>query len=172
MMMNLKTKMEPIDYKNTVSTTVCWRDAKEVVPGLEDEPIVCQTESGKIQTFKTRGTEEHWKWHVEKYHIRCWAYQLELSMDTPKEPYNIKLTGAIDDDIDKVYNAVGYTEALVDGLVKEEIAQNNENKKRIGLFIELMDLQTLMKQAVSKVQRIRNEEQRLMYGPLADRKDM
>ena len=111
---------------------------------------------------------------MEKYHIKYWAYQLELEMTggPDKELFHIKLAGDVHDDIDRVYNAVGYTEALVDGLMKEEIAQNNENRKRMGLFIELMDLQTLMKQAVSKVQRIRNEEQRLMYGPLAGRKDL
>ena len=82
-----------------------------------------------------------------------------------------KLTGDVHDDIDKVYDAVNYTESLVQGLMKEEIAQNNKNKKRTSLFIELMDLQTLMEQAVNKVSRIRKEEQKYMYGPLAGRKE-
>ena len=82
-----------------------------------------------------------------------------------------KLTGNIHEDIDKVYEAVNYTESLVQGLMKEETAQNNENRKRTGLFIELMDLQTLMEQAVNKVARIRKEEQKYMYGPLAGRKE-
>ena len=82
-----------------------------------------------------------------------------------------KLTGNIHSDIDKVYDSVFYTESLVQGLMKEEIAQNNKNQKRIGLFIELMDLQTLMEQAVNKVARIRWEEEKYMYGPLAGRKE-
>lgn len=82
-----------------------------------------------------------------------------------------KLTGNVHEDIDKVYDAVNYTESLVQGLMKEEIAQNNKNRKRTGLFIELMDLQTLMEQAVNKVARIRNEEQKYQYGPLAGRKE-
>lgn len=82
-----------------------------------------------------------------------------------------KLTGIVHDDIDKVYDAVNYTESLVQGLMREEMAQNNKDRKRTGLFIELMDLQTLMEQAVNKVARIRKEEQKCMYGPLAGRKE-
>ena len=82
-----------------------------------------------------------------------------------------KLTGNVHDDIDKVYDSVNYTESLVQGLMREEMAQNNNDRKRTGLFIELMDLQTLMEQAVNKVARIRKEEQKCMYGPLAGRKE-
>ena len=59
----------------------CWRDAKEITPGIEDEPIICQSENGKILTFKAAGPERQWKFHAEKYHIKYWAYQLELKAE-------------------------------------------------------------------------------------------
>lgn len=88
------------------------------------------------------------------------------------EIYKLKLTGNIHEDIDRVYDAVGYTEALVDGLVQEEMAQNNEERKRVGLFIHLLDLQMLMKKAATRVTKIRHDEEKFMYGPMADRKDL
>lgn len=58
--------------------TFCWRDAKEIIPDLDDQPIICQSANGKIQTFKSPGNERTWKWHVDKYNIKYWAYQLEI----------------------------------------------------------------------------------------------
>ena len=68
-------------FNNTTTdkhVNILWRDAAKSSPGLDDEPIICITANNKIQTFTKRGTEDHWKWHVEKYNILYWAYQLEL----------------------------------------------------------------------------------------------
>jgi hypothetical protein len=62
---------------NAPSILFSWRDAKETTPGL-DKPLICQTDGGKILTFKSRGDEKHWEWHVDKYHIKYWAYQEDL----------------------------------------------------------------------------------------------
>lgn len=105
-------------------------------------------------------TDEQVKKIIERYSIK----KTNL-MDS-------KLTGNIHDDVDKVYDAVGYVEALVDGLMEEEISQNNKNQKRTALFIELMELQKLMKQAMTKVTRVRHEEEKYTFGPLAGRNDL
>lgn len=85
---------------------------------------------------------------------------------------DLKLTGDIHEDIDTVYNAACYLESLADILMQEEIAQNNENHKRVGIFIEMMDLHKLTKQVLTTAERVRWEEEKYMYGPLAGRKDM
>jgi hypothetical protein len=86
--------------------------------------------------------------------------------------FELKLTGEIHRDIDTVYEAVGYAEALIDGLVKEEIAQNNENRKRMGIFLEMLSIQDDIKKTVESARRMRREEEKYCYGPLAGREDM
>ena len=84
----------------------------------------------------------------------------------------LKLTGDIHRDIDVVYDELGYVEALIDGLVKEEIAQNNDNRKRMPIFLEMLSTQDNIKKAVEYSKRLRRAEERRIYGPLADREDM
>ena len=84
----------------------------------------------------------------------------------------LKLTGDIHRDIDVVYDELGYVEALIDGLVKEEIAQNNDNRKRMPIFLEMLSTQDNIKKAVEHSKRLRRAEERRIYGPLADREDM
>lgn len=62
--------IEPVSFS--------WRNANTIVPDVLDQPIICQTNSDKILTFKSCGDERTWRWHVDKYNIKCWAYQLEL----------------------------------------------------------------------------------------------
>lgn len=85
---------------------------------------------------------------------------------------NIKLTGNIHEDIDKVNDAVQYVQALSEGLFDEEIAQNNENKDHFAVFSHIMDLKECMKKAVNIMQRMKWAEDRYWLGPFADRKDM
>ena len=83
-----------------------------------------------------------------------------------------KLTGNIHDDIDTVFDAVEYVEGLVNGLAMEEIAQNNENHRRMPIYLEMVSVQQAMHKAAGHSERMRREEERYMYGTLAGRKDM
>ena len=65
-----------MDQDNTVTFT--WKDAHGVLPDDMNKALVCQTQSGKIITFNSCGTERMWKFHVDKYHVKYWAYQSEL----------------------------------------------------------------------------------------------
>ena len=80
-----------------------------------------------------------------------------------------KLTGDIHQDIDTVYGAVGYTEALIEGLVKEWQAQE------LGItteYTELLDVKDALNTASHSIFKVRNwREPKRVYGPLA-REDM
>ena len=85
---------------------------------------------------------------------------------------DIKLTGNIHEDIDKVNDAVQYVQALSEGLFDEEIAKNNKNKDHFAVFSHIMDLKECMKKAVNIMQRMKWAEDHYWLGPFADRKDM
>ena len=73
-----KQKTEKITKMDVVTVSFSWRNAQTITPDALDQPIVCQTHNGKIMTFKSCGNERTWQWHVDKYNIKYWAYQLEL----------------------------------------------------------------------------------------------
>lgn len=80
-----------------------------------------------------------------------------------------KLTCNIHLDIETVRDAVGYTTSLINGLVEESTGQMNikENPKNIAVFVDMLELQTKIKQCETCVERLCWDEERRMYGPLA-----
>ena len=82
-----------------------------------------------------------------------------------------KLTGNIYLDIETVRDAVGYTTSLINGLVEEATGQMNikENPKNIAVFVDMLELQTKIKQCESCAERLYWDEKRRVYGPLADK---
>lgn len=85
---------------------------------------------------------------------------------------NEKLTGNIHEDIQTVYNAIDYVESLADGLIQEEIAQNNDNRKRMPIYLEMLSMHDNLRKALEYANKTKNAEERYMLGPLAGRKDM
>lgn len=85
---------------------------------------------------------------------------------------NEKLTGNIHEDIQTVYNAIDYVESLVNGLIQEEIAQNNDNRKRMPIYLEMLSMHDSLRKALEYANKTKNAEERYMFGPLARRKDM
>ena len=77
-----------------------------------------------------------------------------------------KITGDVHADIDTVYDMVNYTEALVDGLVKEWQAQ------KLGMdteYFEILNVLESMRDAVHSIHKVRNwREPKRFFGPLAD----
>lgn len=62
---------------NLVEVTFKWRPAF-MIPS-PDCPIICMTANRKLMTIKGIDNESEWERHfVDKYHIKCWAYQHEL----------------------------------------------------------------------------------------------
>lgn len=43
-----------------------------------DEPIICWTDNEKCIAFNGVGNREHWKFLVNKYHIKYWMFQSEI----------------------------------------------------------------------------------------------
>lgn len=43
-----------------------------------NKPIICWTDDEKCITFNDVGNREHWKFLVNKYHIRYWMLQSEI----------------------------------------------------------------------------------------------
>ena len=78
-----------------------------------------------------------------------------------------KLTGDIHDDILTVREATKYMAGLVDGLMKEAQVQN----LKLNVYMQVMDLDKLMNQALSTTQMMCWRERERMYGPLAHRKE-
>ena len=77
-----------------------------------------------------------------------------------------KLTCDVHQDIDTVYDVVGYAKSMVDGLIKEWQAQN------LGIdteYMELLNVQDAMEKAEYNIDKVRNwREPKRFYGPLAD----
>lgn len=90
-------------------------------------------------------------------------------MYTMDKIFELKLTGDVHQDIDKVYDAIGYTESLIEGLVKEWQAQ------KLGIdteYTELLDAKDALNTASHSIFKVRNwREPKRVYGPLA-REDM
>lgn len=82
-----------------------------------------------------------------------------------------KLTCNIHLDIETIRDAVGYTTSLINGLVEEATGQMNikDKPKNIAVFVDMLDLQTKIKQCETCVERLCWDEERRMYGPLADK---
>lgn len=82
-----------------------------------------------------------------------------------------KLTCNIHLDIETVRDAVGYTTSLINGLVEESTGQMNikDKPKNIAVFVDMLDLQTKIKQCETCAERLYRDEERRMYGPLADK---
>lgn len=60
-----------------VTSIVHWKEPSEL--GLFDRPVVCVTQNNKIITFKTQhANKSTWDWHVEKYHVKYWAFLSEI----------------------------------------------------------------------------------------------
>lgn len=77
-----------------------------------------------------------------------------------------KLTGDVHQDIDTVYDVVGYLAGMVDGLVKEWQAQNLGTDTE---YMELLQVQESMKSVEHNMHKVRNWREPIrFYGPLAD----
>lgn len=77
-----------------------------------------------------------------------------------------KLTGNVHDDIDIVYDAVNYTEGLINRLIEEWEGQ------KLGICTEYMELRNAldsMKIVAHEMYKVRNfREPKRQYGPLAE----
>lgn len=99
----------------------------------------------------------------------------ETSRESKKKNPHIwdlfKLTCNIHLDIETVRDAVGYTTSLINGLVEESTGQMNikDKPKNIAVFVDMLDLQTKIKQCETCAERLYRDEERRMYGPLADK---
>lgn len=75
-----------------------------------------------------------------------------------------KITGDVHQDIDTVYDMVGYTESLVNGLVAEWQTQ------KLGVsdeYLEILKVQEAMSAALHNIHKVRNwREPKRIYGPL------
>lgn len=82
-----------------------------------------------------------------------------------------KMSCEFHNDVDVVWENLKCVQACVDLLHKEYSAQIKE-KPGLPVFIKLMDVEKRIEQAVSSMKRLRWEEEKRMFGPLAGRKDM
>ena len=85
---------------------------------------------------------------------------------------DFKLTGNIHEDVDTLYDAVEYIAGMADTLVMEEIAQHDGEKGRMALYLEMLSVRKALNGAAEHANRMRREERKCTYGPLAGREDM